>query len=485
MSGSSEKAYAFRVCDTLGGSGTSQSPIQGYEKAPLVSLEMAVEPLRSIVPRVAQMVHNVRCNIKNSPDNLSMDESAAIMLYTYPWTSEEESFYFILNATLRAADQVNLKPWFLYLNLLITALKKLPSVPQCLYRGVKKNLVSDYSQEKEFFWWGFTSCTSSIDVLQAEIFLGKTGSRTIFSIQCYTGKDIRNHSFLKKENEILLLPGCKFQVVAVLDLNNGLNMIQIKQVDSEYSQPESINTQITSTSGKSSASLLSMKPQSFPFYHNADLEKVIQKYQSGKLDLSGQQINHQDMTRITGECIIKKKCKILILMEIEFTHQCVSDLADAIRDNQYLEKLEISYCSITNMDVRYLASVINTSVLKYLNLSANSISDEGAKYLAEALVTNMVLIELSLSTNQIGNGGLKMLADALICTNKTLKVLKLSSNIDINDDSIDTLTSIIQHTQSLTELDVRDCDFSVDGEKTLQAVAKLKKKFKIWLSHVM
>jgi hypothetical protein len=92
-------------------------------------------------------------------------------------------------------------------------------------------LIKDYPEGKTFVWWGFSSCTSSIKVLQSEQFLGKTGTRTMFNIECYSGKDIRRHSYFETENEVLLLAATQFQVVASLDQGNGLHIIQLQEIE--------------------------------------------------------------------------------------------------------------------------------------------------------------------------------------------------------------------------------------------------------------
>lgn len=485
MNGSDEEAYASRICGTLIKSVTNVSPIQGYEKAPLVSLEMAVQPLESIVPRVQNMVYIVTFDCKNPSDNLSPDESGSIRLYTLPWTPEDKSFYSILNSTLRAECQASLKPWFLYLKLFITALSKLPSKRQFLYRGVKKYMIEDFAEGHTFFWWQFTSCTTAIKVLELEQFLGKTGKRTMFTIECWTGKLIREHSMIKKEDEVLLLPGSQFKVVGTLDVGHGLHMIQIQEIDSSYSFSEPLNTSIPSTITKSLPPILPKKTHSYASYHNAALEQAIQNSQSRKLNLSGQQLNDQDVVIVSERGVIEKQLKILDLMYTGITQQGVSILSNAIRDNQFLEELNLSHNSISDLGVQSLVSAINSSALKRIDLSENDISYKGARYLAEALDTNMKLIQLSLSENQIGNDGVTMLADVLSRGNTVLEVFNLSANTGINDESIDTLIDMIQRNQSLKKLDLRHCDFSEDGERELQAASKSRKKFQLWLSHVM
>jgi hypothetical protein len=41
-------------------------------------------------------------------------------------------------------------------------------------------------------------------VLNNEDFFGSSGTRTLFTIECQSGKDIQQHFYFKAENEILL-----------------------------------------------------------------------------------------------------------------------------------------------------------------------------------------------------------------------------------------------------------------------------------------
>ena len=209
--------------------------IEGYEDKPLVSLEEAVKSLVKIVPNVERNVFIVKENCKSPEDGLTSDESAAIMLYTYESTPPKHSLYFILNTMLRSKQrQEQMTSWLLYLRLVLTALTRLPSKHRFVNRGVKEDLRKQYPIGKSIIWWGFSSCTSTIEVLECEQFFGKTGTRTLFQIECFTGKDVKNHSFIEKEEEILLLPARQFTVTSSLDSGNDLHIIQLKETEPKY-----------------------------------------------------------------------------------------------------------------------------------------------------------------------------------------------------------------------------------------------------------
>jgi hypothetical protein len=211
-------------------------PIQGYEKMPLVSLEEAVDPLTSLVPEVERMAWTVKQSHFTREHGLTDDESASILLYTMEWEPRDQSFYIILNNTLQAANRNLLRPWFLYLRLIMTAFAKLPSDSHRLtvFRGVKLDLRAQYPDGSTVTWWGFSSCTTSVGVLNNERFLGQVGTRTLFSIECHSAKSIKQYSFYPEEEEVLLPPARQFQVMGCLNQGNGLHIIQLKEIQPKF-----------------------------------------------------------------------------------------------------------------------------------------------------------------------------------------------------------------------------------------------------------
>ena len=226
--------HAYRYSDIAAEPRKMLLPIEGYQNMPLVSLEKAIEPLHSILPGIQSKVWVAKQNCDTPEDGLSPDESASIYLYSMEWAPQDKCLYSVLNVTLRDKNRQNLKPWFSYLKLVLTALGRLPSVRTTIYRGVKLDLINDYPEGKTFVWWGFSSCTASLKVLQSEQFLGKTGVRTMFAINCNSGKNIKKHSYFETEDEILLPAARQFKVIGCLDQGNGLHMIQLEETDPPF-----------------------------------------------------------------------------------------------------------------------------------------------------------------------------------------------------------------------------------------------------------
>ncbi|CAF1121875.1 unnamed protein product [Adineta steineri] len=278
-------------------------PISGYEKMPLVSLEEAVEPLVSILPTVKSYARAAKKKCKKPADNLTQDESASIMLYSMGWEPLNECLYCALNATLRSKNRSNLKPWFLFLRLFLGALFRLPPIPHLtVFRGVKLDISKQFEEDETFIWWGFSSCTTSIKVLQSEQFLGMEGTRTMFTIHCNSARDIRKHSYFPSEDEVLLLAGTEFQVKGILNQGHGLRTIQLQEVHSD----EPMLIPVPSTND--SVDLSAEKLKSLKVKDDVTESKIISKQSASipkpKVDASGKIVSQCDMltNRIRCQC---------------------------------------------------------------------------------------------------------------------------------------------------------------------------------------
>ena len=476
---------------------TMLTPIDEYEKMPLVSLEEAVEPLVPLVRDIQERALIEKQRRETPADNLSPDESASIALYTMEWQPSSDSLYFILNSTLRDEDRTKLKPWFLYLKLLLTALSHLPPIDGCIiYRGIKLNLSSMYPQDSVFVWWGFSSCTESIKVLEEEQFIGTTGTRTLFVIECHSGRDIHRHSHDQNEYEVLLLPAIHFRVVSYLDQGYDFHVIQLKEIEppspllksaSRYRTPV-VESQVTHLPRKVmfttfipllKTKILSSAPET---RQNVKLEKKIAKCESRSLiDLDRQSLTDQDMPTVVEEAVINKQCKMLRLSDNKITSEGISVLTNSLRDNRILEGLYIFNNNVANKGVYLLTQVLsqNRSALKTLSLGWNNITDEGAHHLAEMLKTNMTLIELWLPFNRISDRGVQLIANALTHHNTSLKRLSLDLNKSVTDASVDCLVDLLNQNQSITALHVRDCKLSKAGKAKLQEAQKTRRNIEL------
>jgi hypothetical protein len=207
-------------------------PILEYAEEPLLTLIQACVPLANIIHDLSSYIRiALNETPREPPDGLTFDESAAIRLYTLEWEQPHPSLYSMLNFTLKISDRHALRPYFKYLKLFLTALVKLPSAPlQTVWRGVNKDLSKDFPCGTCVIWWAFSSCTTSLTVLENNIYLANVGERTLFSVEAINGRTIRAHSHFDDEDEILLLPGTYMEVQSQLSPAPDLHVIHLKQV---------------------------------------------------------------------------------------------------------------------------------------------------------------------------------------------------------------------------------------------------------------
>ena len=166
---------------------------------------------------------------KADPHGLDADEAGALWLYT-----AESDLYPTLNGLLRTRDRSTLKPFFPYLQLMLTARNKLPKYTGSVWRGVKGvDLRAQYPKDKEVWWWAFSSTTKQLQTLTNPQFLGTSGVRTVFLIEIVHGVDLQRYSAFQgvaSEAEVLLYPGTKLHVVGSMEMGGGLFQVHLREM---------------------------------------------------------------------------------------------------------------------------------------------------------------------------------------------------------------------------------------------------------------
>ncbi|CAF3415357.1 unnamed protein product [Rotaria socialis] len=178
----------------------------------------------------SKVVYSLK-NCKNPKDGLTQDQSAALYLY-----SLQSEFYTKFNGVLRDEDRTKAVVFYDYYRLFMTALNKLPSVKDNVWRGVTANLSEKYSPGSIHIWHAASSCTDEVCV--TDTFLDKKKHRTLFNIKCIDGKSIKNHSHYPKENETILPPGTCIRVKSRSNPADNLYIVSCEQITLT---PEEIN----------------------------------------------------------------------------------------------------------------------------------------------------------------------------------------------------------------------------------------------------
>lgn len=190
-------------------------PIFDYQYSLILTLEEAVEKIIQLVPQVIDhmMIAKEKCS-RHSP-LLTHDESAAIYLYTMPG-----SFFSSLNIALRNQDRIQLQHWYAFLQLFITAVKKLPSTKATIWREV--------NFDDTHIWWGVSSCSMDPYVVEKYIAEGST----LFVIDAINTKDISTFSALPEEQEVVLIPGtCVRRRYGNLNFIDRLFVIHLEEIN--------------------------------------------------------------------------------------------------------------------------------------------------------------------------------------------------------------------------------------------------------------
>lgn len=210
---------------------TLPSLVNDYDNQPLVSLEEAIEPLISMIPDIQRYALDAKQKCTEPADNLTADESASIMLYTMEFHSSKSSLYREINQALRSQNALAIRPFHPYLKLILHALSKLPSFRGTVWRGVKMDFHQVYKRGDYHIWRSFTAATPDGSSLYNSPSLPEGESRTLFLIQCQSGKRIRNHSYFPVEDEVMLLPGFRFKVISALQTAKDMHLIQIEEMN--------------------------------------------------------------------------------------------------------------------------------------------------------------------------------------------------------------------------------------------------------------
>ncbi|CAF3093288.1 unnamed protein product [Rotaria sp. Silwood2] len=222
-------------------------PIYGYHAEELVSIEKALKPIESKIKELSRFIKVAKdyCHFP-SEHGLSHDESAAIYIYTMEWG--ETTLYRVLNKALRSENRQvpELKIWFPYLKLFDTALDKLPTVKEVVWRGVPLDIGKNFTDNQIVTWWSVNSCSSNVNVIKQ--FLGTDKNSTMFLIETVNGKKVAGYTEYEGEKEIILRMGSRFRVKGdPLDQSNGSYVVHLIELSENNNQSSA-----GATSGSSS-----------------------------------------------------------------------------------------------------------------------------------------------------------------------------------------------------------------------------------------
>ncbi|XP_051991727.1 NACHT, LRR and PYD domains-containing protein 3-like isoform X11 [Xyrauchen texanus] len=224
-------------------------------------------------------------------------------------------------------------------------------------------------------------------------------------------------------------------------------------------------------------------------------------------------VNRRDINRLSGVRLSPAQWSALVfvllnseeeldqfnLRKYDPSHECLLRLLPVIRASR---KADLMGCNLTEKSCSALASVLssNSSGLRELDLSSNDLQDSGVKLLSDALKSphctleilrfaacrftgqccenlssvlhsSKSLRELDLSNNDLQDSGVKLLSDALKSHHCTLEILRFAA-CRFTDQCCESLSSVLQSSKSLRELDLSNNDLQDSGVKLLSDALK-------------
>ena len=187
-------------------------------------------------------------------------------------------------------------------------------------------------------------------------------------------------------------------------------------------------------------------------------------------------ISYTEITEV-GTCALGDYLKVNIsLQSLEISHNNIKDNGlKRILSNlpSTLVRLIVSGCLLTHKGAVSIGKMLRiNNGLKYLNISSNSIGDDGISAISDGLHINTALIQLVARACKFHSKGAKSIAK-MLQANETLKYLDISSN-SIRDDGIKAVAHSIQANTTLVQLKVFNCEGTEDIDKMLTVNKALK-----------
>ena len=155
---------------------------------------------------------------------------------TYSAEATHPPLYKDMNDKCYDHDRSKVAPYGPFIVTTVKYMAQIEAYPNdTVFRGVRADLRAEYPKGRKVVWHGFCSTTKSAEVLSNPLFLGETGKRTIFAIKLTQGqaREITRYSLVASEDEVLLPPGCRFEVESVLP-QGDLTLVQMRELPSSH-----------------------------------------------------------------------------------------------------------------------------------------------------------------------------------------------------------------------------------------------------------
>eukprot|EP01103_Thecamoeba_quadrilineata_P016006 TRINITY_DN5227_c0_g1_i1.p1 TRINITY_DN5227_c0_g1~~TRINITY_DN5227_c0_g1_i1.p1 ORF type:complete len:599 (+),score=47.59 TRINITY_DN5227_c0_g1_i1:28-1824(+) len=374
------------------------------------------------------------------PHELSYDELAAIHFYTLEW-DEGGNLYYMLNQACRSRNRKGLTQYRCYLKLLLSGLAKLPPVEgQTVWRGMRGELPAYYLKNheagKEIWWWGVSSCSTDKQTAM-EFFIEETKSakhRHLFEIRINSHavslEELSAHPY---ENEIVLLPARRFQILSIEE-NSDFTHIILEEI------PHAKNM------------LLGVSPTlEIPIEVNSKQEIVECINRKQKCVFSNKMLNEACLD-LSFENVIDPSVRPSLARIVSY----------ALSKHTSLTELQLKSNQLNDEGVGSICEAIHhLSFLKALNLRNNKMGPKGASSLSRLLPKLTNLTSLNIGVNKIKDEGILSICDILYKLS-SLEVLDLSQT-EMGPKGAASLSYLLPQLSNLTSLNIGDNTLRDEG----------------------
>ena len=139
-----------------------------------------------------------------------------------------------------------------------------------------------------------------------------------------------------------------------------------------------------------------------------------------------------------------------------------------------LVQLIVAGCNLTYHGAVSIGKMLRVNeTLKHLEISSNSIGDDGISAISDGLHVNTTLIQLAACNCEFHSKGAESVAK-MLRANETLKYLDISKN-QIGDDGITAVALSIQANTTLVQLNISSCYFCKQGAEGIAEVLRVNR----------
>ncbi|XP_056603702.1 NACHT, LRR and PYD domains-containing protein 3-like [Triplophysa dalaica] len=162
-------------------------------------------------------------------------------------------------------------------------------------------------------------------------------------------------------------------------------------------------------------------------------------------------------------------CRRALFSGCDLTAESCEVVSSALQSSECpLRELDLSNNDLKDSGVKLISDALNTHncQLHTLRLSGCNVTEECCVSLSSCLQSSSSLRELDLSNNDLKDSGVKLISDALNTHNCQLHTLRLSL-CNLTEECCVSLSSCLQSSSSLRELDLSNNDLKDSGVKLI------------------